>query len=126
MIARASYFNISSTSLEWLRLILFTWKSLLFVCVDKRLMSLMIFIIATGVQDSKPNIKNFEMFDGNGAWHCPHCDRFQTTNKKLAIITYGKNTIQYVKEFLGWTRDITVFIQGIINYRIKIGLTPKP
>lgn len=73
-------------------------------------------IIATGVQDSKPNIENFETFDGNGAWHCPHCDGFQTTNKKLGIITYGKNTISYAKEFLGWTRDITVFVQG--NYQL--------
>jgi thioredoxin reductase len=73
-------------------------------------------IIATGVQDSKPNIENFEIFDGNGAWHCPHCDGFQTTNKKLGIITYGKNTISYAKEFLGWTRDITVFVQG--NYQL--------
>jgi thioredoxin reductase len=46
-------------------------------------------IIATGIEDSKPKIKNFEIFDGNGAWHCPHCDGFQTINKKLAIITYG-------------------------------------
>ena len=73
-------------------------------------------IIATGVQDSKPNIENFEIYDGNGAWHCPHCDGFQTTNKKLGIITYGKNTIPYAKEFLGWTRDITVFVQG--NYQL--------
>jgi thioredoxin reductase len=69
-------------------------------------------IIATGVQDSKPNVRNFEMFEGNSAWHCPHCDGFQSINKKLAIITYGKNSISYAKEFLGWTRDITVFIQG--------------
>jgi thioredoxin reductase len=69
-------------------------------------------ILATGVQDSKPNIRNFEIFEGNSAWHCPHCDGFQSTNKKLAIITYGKNAISYVKEFLGWTRDITVFMQG--------------
>src|SRR5918997_1240486 len=68
------------------------------------------------LQDSKPNIENFEIFDGNGAWHCPHCDGFQTTNKKLGIITYGKNTISYAKEFLGWTRDITVFVQG--NYQL--------
>ena len=52
------------------------------------------------------------MFEGNSAWHCPHCDGFQSINKKLAIITYGKNSISYAKEFLGWTRDITVFIQG--------------
>jgi thioredoxin reductase len=70
-------------------------------------------VISTGVQDSKPNVKNFEIFEGNSAWHCPHCDGFQSINKKLAIITNGKNAISYAKEFLGWTRDIKVFIQGI-------------
>lgn len=68
-------------------------------------------IIATGIKDVKPTIKNFEKFDGNGAWHCPHCDGFQTTNKKLAIIASGKGSISYAKEFLGWTKDIIVFIQ---------------
>jgi thioredoxin reductase len=68
-------------------------------------------IIATGIKDIKPTIKNFEKFDGNGAWHCPHCDGFQTTNKKLAIIALGQESISYAKEFLGWTKDITVFIQ---------------
>ena len=69
-------------------------------------------VISTGVQDSKPNVRNFEMFEGNSAWHCPHCDGFQSINKKLAIITNGKKAISYAKEFLGWTRDIKVFIQG--------------
>jgi thioredoxin reductase len=69
-------------------------------------------IIATGVQDSRPNVRNFEMFEGNSAWHCPHCDGFQSINKKLAIVANGKNAISYAKEFLGWTRDITMFIQG--------------
>jgi thioredoxin reductase len=70
-------------------------------------------IIATGIEDVKPNIKNFEKFDGNGAWHCPHCDGFQTVNKKLSIITSGKNddAIRYAKEFLGWTKNIRLFIQ---------------
>jgi thioredoxin reductase len=70
-------------------------------------------IIATGIEDVKPNIKNFEKFDGNGAWHCPHCDGFQTINKKLAIITSEKNddAIRYAKEFLGWTKNIRLFIQ---------------
>ena len=71
-------------------------------------------IIATGIEDVKPNIKNFERFDGDGAWHCPHCDGFQTINKKLAIITSGKNeeAIRYAKEFLGWTKNIQLFIPG--------------
>lgn len=68
-------------------------------------------ILTTGVEDIKPNnIKNFEKFDGNGAWHCPHCDGFEATEKRLAIITQEKTAIPYAKELLGWTRKITLFI----------------
>jgi thioredoxin reductase len=76
-------------------------------------------IIATGIQDVKPNIKNFEEFDGNGIWHCPHCDGFQSTNKKLAIITSKKNNpLRYAKEFLGWTKEITLFMQDDDKYQL--------
>jgi thioredoxin reductase len=68
-------------------------------------------IIATGIKDVKPDIKNFENFDGNGAWHCPHCDGFESTNKKLVIIASVKESISYAKEFLGWTKNIRLFIQ---------------
>lgn len=66
-------------------------------------------IIATGVKDVKPKIANFDKFDGNGAWHCPYCDGLETAGKRLAIIVSGKDSLSYVKEFLGWTRDIIVF-----------------
>jgi thioredoxin reductase len=69
-------------------------------------------IIATGILDVKPKIINFEKFDGSGLWHCPHCDGFQSTNKRLAIITSKKNDpLRYAKEFLGWTKEITLFMQ---------------
>lgn len=68
-------------------------------------------IIATGIKDLKPDIKNFENFDGNGAWHCPHCDGFESTNKKLVIIATAEKGIAYAKEFLGWTKNIRLFIQ---------------
>jgi thioredoxin reductase len=67
-------------------------------------------VIATGVRDVKPVAKNFEKFDGNGAWHCPYCDGLETAGKRLAIIVSGKEPLSYAKEFLGWTRDITVFL----------------
>ena len=43
-------------------------------------------IICTGIKHIKPQIKNFEDYDGNGIWHCPHCDGFETVNKKLIVI----------------------------------------
>ena len=73
-------------------------------------------IIATGVIDTKPNIKNFIKIDGKGAWHCPHCDGLETAGKSLIILAKGKGgnsigAISYAKEFLGWTNKIKVFIQ---------------
>lgn len=38
-------------------------------------------IIATGVIDTKPNIKNFIKIDGKSAWHCPHCDGLETAGR---------------------------------------------
>ncbi len=75
-------------------------------------------IIATGIQHQKPNIKNFEEYQGNGVWHCPHCDGFETTDKKLVIIASdntNNKAIDYAKVFLGWTKDITLFIQRTID-----------
>ncbi len=60
-------------------------------------------IIATGVTDTKPDIKNYSQIEGKGAWHCPHCDGLEAADKKLTIIGNGKNggIISYAKEFLG-------------------------
>lgn len=67
-------------------------------------------VIATGVVDVKPSAKNFRKFDGNGAWHCPHCDGLESAGKRLAIIISGARPLSYAKEFLGWTQDITVLM----------------
>ena len=75
-------------------------------------------IIATGIHHQKPNIRNFEDYYGNGIWHCPHCDGFEATNKKLIIIASSDNkdeALDYAKLFLGWTKDITLFLQRLEN-----------
>ena len=78
-------------------------------------------IICTGIKHIKPQIKNFEDYDGNGIWHCPHCDGFETVNKKLIVIASdneNNKAIDYAKVFLGWTKDITLFIQQ--SFKIKM------
>lgn len=78
-------------------------------------------VMATGVQDIKPAIKNFAKFDGDGAWHCPHCDGHEATGKRLALIVRaGDNPLTYAKEFFGWTRDITIFLQPHENNNSNI------
>ncbi|MEW5839384.1 NAD(P)/FAD-dependent oxidoreductase [Nitrososphaera sp.] len=67
-------------------------------------------VLATGVQDIKPEIAGFDRFDGDGAWHCPHCDGPETAGKRLALIVAGRKKLEYAREFLGWTSDITIFL----------------
>ena len=90
------------------------------VSTRKRSLQVKYVIIATGVQDIKPAVKNFQKFDGNGAWHCPYCDGHEATGKRLAIIVSGKDSLSYAKEFLGWTRDIIVF-----PYRCRLSKKEK-
>jgi thioredoxin reductase len=71
-------------------------------------------IIATGVTHVQPTIKNFDKYLGNGIWHCPHCDGFETTDKKLVIVASDNKdnqALKYAKIFLGWTKDVTLFFQ---------------
>ncbi len=71
-------------------------------------------IIATGVTHVQPTIKNFDEYVGNGIWHCPHCDGFETTDKKLVIVASDNKdnqALKYAKIFLGWTKDVTLFFQ---------------
>lgn len=76
-------------------------------------------IIASGIKYLKPaDIKNFDEFDGNGIWHCPHCDGFEATNKILIIIVSdnkNKEAVDYAKLFLGWTKEITLFVHKTKN-----------
>ena len=83
-------------------------------------------IMATGVIHVQPNIKNFEEYLGNGIWHCPHCDGFETTNKKLVIIASdneNNQALKYAKIFLGWTKDITLFFQRSVEVNDGNSLT---
>jgi thioredoxin reductase len=86
----------------------------------RRIFSVKFVLMATGVQDVKPRIRGFDKIDGDGAWHCPYCDGHEAKGKRLAIIVSGKKPMAYVKEFLGWTRDITVF-----PYRIRLSHRDK-
>ena len=92
--------------------------------VQKKVFKTRYLIFATGVEHLKPKIKNFNKFLGNGIWHCPHCDGFASTNKKLIIIASNKNyaeAMDYAKVFLGWTRDVTLCLQELENDKVYYG-----
>lgn len=69
-------------------------------------------LIATGTVDEKPDIPEFEKFEGKSIWHCPACDGFEYTNKKIAVVSWGPHMAGYAKEFLTYSKDLIVLTHG--------------
>lgn len=70
-------------------------------------------LLATGVVDVCPDdVAGFATFFGRDIHHCPDCDGYEATGKRVAIVTWGDQAAAYPMEFLNWTRDITVLTHG--------------
>lgn len=63
-------------------------------------------IFAQGVNYVVPEIAGLQELYGTKAWHCPFCDGFEATNKKLLAI-YSRDAVAHMKKLLiNWTTDI--------------------
>lgn len=69
-------------------------------------------LLATGTDDTKPDIPDFSRYEGKSIWHCPACDGYEYTGKRLAIVGWGEQLADYALEFLPFTRHITVLTHG--------------
>lgn len=69
-------------------------------------------LLATGTVDRKPDIPNFDEYDGISAWHCPACDGYEYTGKRIAVLSWGEYMAGYALNFLTYTDKITVVTHG--------------
>lgn len=70
-------------------------------------------LLATGVEDICPtDIEEFDVYYGRSVYHCPDCDGYESTGKRIGLICWGAIAGPYAMEFLNWTRDITILANG--------------
>lgn len=89
-------------------------------------------MLAYGVRDQFPQIKDFDKYYGKSIHHCPVCDGFEIINKKVGVIGVGKKASGMALELMQWTDQIIVLSNGnklnitkdkrrkLIKNRIKI------
>lgn len=70
-------------------------------------------LLATGKPRQSVKIKGFEQFRGNGISFCAVCDGFFYRNKRLAVIGNGDYAASELEELLMFTKDITLFTNGL-------------
>lgn len=66
-------------------------------------------LIATGVADHLPEIPDIEKFYGVSVHHCPYCDGWENSDRRVGI--YSKNP-GLAFALLTWTKKVVLFTDG--------------
>jgi thioredoxin reductase len=69
-------------------------------------------VLATGLRDLTPDCPGFREFYGLSVHHCPDCDGFEATGKRLAVLGSGQKTVGFALSLLTWTDKLTLITGG--------------
>jgi thioredoxin reductase len=69
-------------------------------------------ILATGLRDLMPDCAGFREFYGASVHHCPDCDGFEVTGKRVAVVGHGKSAVGFTLGLLTWTDKLTLITDG--------------
>jgi thioredoxin reductase len=69
-------------------------------------------VLAYGVRDCLPDIPGVKELYGTGVFHCPDCDGYEASGKRIGVISSGKAAAGLSLKMLQWSDDVTVFFHG--------------
>ena len=73
-------------------------------------------LFATGIKDKLPEIEGFTACWGKSVIHCPYCHGYEYRNEKTAIVANGDAALHYGILLKQWTKDLTVFTNGVADF----------
>jgi thioredoxin reductase len=65
-------------------------------------------LLATGLRDELPPLRNVEQFWGRSVFHCPYCDGWEWRDQPLAIYANGEFALHLAKIVRNLTADLVV------------------
>jgi thioredoxin reductase len=69
-------------------------------------------LLATGLRDLTPDCPGFRDFYGVTVFHCPDCDGFEVSGKRVAVLGSGRETVGFTLNLLTWTDKLTLMTDG--------------
>jgi thioredoxin reductase len=69
-------------------------------------------LIATGLQDTLPNIDGFKELFGKSVFHCPYCDGWEVRDKKIGVYARNKEGWELALALKGWSDDVSLYTDG--------------
>lgn len=69
-------------------------------------------LLAAGIKEGSPEIKNFEQFYGSSVFYCPWCDGYELRNRKLAVMV-DENSINHMPMLISnWSNELIICTNG--------------
>src|SRR2546421_8926567 len=65
-------------------------------------------LLATGLRDLTPDCPGFTDFYGVTVHHCPDCDGYEVTDKRVAVLSRGAEAVSFTLSLLTWTDKLTL------------------
>jgi thioredoxin reductase len=69
-------------------------------------------LLATGLRDLTPDCPGFLDFYGATVHHCPDCDGYEVSDKRVAVLSHGQQAIGFTLGLLTWTDKLTLITNG--------------
>src|SRR5215213_6831213 len=69
-------------------------------------------LLATGLKDLTPDCPGFQDFYGVSVHHCPDCDGYEVSGKRVAVLSRGKEGVGFTLNLLTWTDKLTLLTDG--------------
>ena len=69
-------------------------------------------LLATGLMDILPGLKNIHDFYGRSVHHCPYCDAWEHRDQRLAAFGDGKAAVGLALSLRNWSANITACTNG--------------
>jgi thioredoxin reductase len=69
-------------------------------------------VLATGVEDVRPEIPGFDHLYGKHIFHCSCCDGYETRDLDVLAIGWGEHSAGYALDLLEWGARVTLVTNG--------------
>lgn len=74
-----------------------------------------ILLLATGIVDELPRLRNIDQFWGASVHLCPYCHGWEFRDQKLVIYGRGVEGAEFAYEMLGWSNNLVYCTDGPAN-----------
>lgn len=76
-------------------------------------------LIATGVKDILPPLRNIDEFFGTSVFHCPYCDGWEMREKPMAAYGKGNYGVGLALTLQTWSNHISLFTDGLWSLKTR-------